>query len=428
MMISIDLNDWADKLDFDTPSSLPRLGVYKVALHALQILLAFITLCITASVIAAENAYKGSSQAAPNYTLAVTLITLFVSAPLVVFPWTMMGKKGLTAIRNFFLRPRTTVILTCFMTMGWFAAMISMTVHSTNASNYYVHAWSKQCNSAKASTAFCWIAFLVAAATVVCSAILLWHEKKLRHAELSNQQANAADEAGAKVSDTSNDSSSTAYDDDARTIVDMKYSEKDQQPIASYEEQGSLASVSPQPQDAHVARSFTSSPSAPMAASATGSVHDFASPYLPPAPNNTYSPLTAPYTPSSNVMPSVPYAGSPYPATTAASNTYNIPPQQQPYSPYQASSSPYVTNDSPFSYHQQAPSAPNVPITTSPYPTPSPLQQQAYPSSPLYQQTMYQTTTPSPLSQQHSATAPAMYQQPPTNYIPQDYNPHLANI
>lgn len=61
MMISIDLNDWADKLDFDTPSSLPRLGVYKVALHALQILLAFITLCITASVIAAENAYKVSA-------------------------------------------------------------------------------------------------------------------------------------------------------------------------------------------------------------------------------------------------------------------------------------------------------------------------------------------------------------------------------
>lgn len=101
------------------------------------------------------NQWQGSSQAAPNYTLAVTLITLFVSAPLVVFPWTMMSKKGLTAIRNFFLRPRTTVILTCFMTIGWFAAMISMTVHSTNASNcalddalkkdpHYVQAWSKQ--------------------------------------------------------------------------------------------------------------------------------------------------------------------------------------------------------------------------------------------------------------------------------------------
>lgn len=59
-MISIDLNDLVDKLDFDTPSSLPKLGVYKVSLHCLQILLAFITLCVTAPVISAENAYKVS--------------------------------------------------------------------------------------------------------------------------------------------------------------------------------------------------------------------------------------------------------------------------------------------------------------------------------------------------------------------------------
>lgn len=67
----------------------------------------------------------------------------------------MMSKKGFVAIRSFFLRPRTTVIFTCFMTMGWFAAMISMTVHSKNASNCafddnlkddesYTSAWSKQ--------------------------------------------------------------------------------------------------------------------------------------------------------------------------------------------------------------------------------------------------------------------------------------------
>ncbi|KAL7335310.1 hypothetical protein PS15p_200802 [Mucor circinelloides] len=431
-MISIDLNDLVDKLDFDTPSSLPKLGVYKVSLHCLQILLAFITLCVTAPVISAENAYKGSSQAAPNYTLAVTLITLFVSAPLVVFPWTMMSKKGLTAIRNFFLRPRTTVILTCFMTIGWFAAMISMTVHSTNASNCalddalkkdprYVQAWSKQCNSAKASAAFCWITFLVAAATVVCSAILLWHEKKLRHAELNNR-ANADTEGN----ETSNDSSSTTFDDDARTIVDMKYSEKDQQPVASYE--GSLTgvspSVSPQLPDTYISRPcVASSPPAPTATSTACFGNEFASPYSPP-PSNTYSPLSAPYTPQPNAMVSVGYAGSPYTTT----NTYP-PQQQQPYSPYQAAS-PYVSNGTPYSYHQQvasAPCIPNIPSSASPYPVPP--QQQAYPSSPLYQQTspaMYQTTTPSPLSQQHSATA-QMYQQP-TNYISQEYNPHLSNI
>jgi hypothetical protein len=56
-MINIELNNLVDKLDFDTPSSLSKLGVYKVGLHLIQIFLAFITLCVTAPIISAENAY-----------------------------------------------------------------------------------------------------------------------------------------------------------------------------------------------------------------------------------------------------------------------------------------------------------------------------------------------------------------------------------
>lgn len=65
-MKNIELNDLVDKLDFDTPSSLPRLGVHKVGLHLIQMFLAFITLCVTAPIISAENAYTVSRSCTSN--------------------------------------------------------------------------------------------------------------------------------------------------------------------------------------------------------------------------------------------------------------------------------------------------------------------------------------------------------------------------
>lgn len=50
-------------IDIDTPNDLLTLGVYKVGLHFVQVFFAFITLCIAASVIAAERYFTVSKQA-----------------------------------------------------------------------------------------------------------------------------------------------------------------------------------------------------------------------------------------------------------------------------------------------------------------------------------------------------------------------------
>lgn len=255
----------------------------------------------------------------------------------------------------------------------------------------------------------------------------MWHEKKLRHAELNNQIT------ATTTTDNNNnsDSSSTTFDDDARTIVNMKYSEDDKQPVANYDNSvtGVSPSISSQMQETSSPRPYLTSP-APMASSIAATGNEYTSSFLPPAAGNIYSPMSTPYSPQSNVMASVGYAGSPYTTT----NTYSLQ-QQQPYSPYQAQSN----YGSPYSCHQQVPpiqynAAVSNTTITSPFPvsattTPQP---QVYRSSPLYQQTtaspaIYQTVTPSPLSHQQQSSS-HIYQQAPTHYDPQEYNSHLANI
>lgn len=59
---------------------------------------------------------------------------MFVSVALAIFPWSKY-RNHLIPIRNFFIRPRTTFILTGFLTLAWFMAMVSMTVHSNNDEN-----------------------------------------------------------------------------------------------------------------------------------------------------------------------------------------------------------------------------------------------------------------------------------------------------
>ncbi|CEP13125.1 hypothetical protein [Parasitella parasitica] len=387
-MISFQLNSLADNLEFDTPSSLPKLGIYKVGLHIIHIILAFATLCITVPIISAENTYKGSSQAAPNYTLVVALITLFISIPLVIFPWTLMTKKGFVSVRKFFLRPRTTVIFTCFMTLAWFVAMISMTAHSRNVSNCavdnelkddenYISAWSKQCNCAKASAAFSWFSFFVGVATVACSAILFWHEKKLRHAEANNQIDDTKEKENTSANNS--DSPSAVLGDDAPIVIEMKYSDNSHQNTSAYE------NSSPQMQETTGPETYQ--PSSPVPMAVVG--NDYISPYSPPTPISIYSPYS---------------------------------PQQQAYSPYQAHS-----NFDNTGYHQQPAHYDNavVPsLITSPYPTSgptSPSPHLAYRLSSLYQHTaaspaVYPLTTPSPLGQQ---------QIPPSQLYLQEYNPRL---
>jgi hypothetical protein len=98
---------------------------------------------------------QGSSLAAPNYTLVVTLVSMFVSVALALFPL-VKYRNHLIPVRNFFLRPRTALIFTCLLTLGWFAAMISMTAHANNEENCtlnsrlqkndrsYANSWMKQ--------------------------------------------------------------------------------------------------------------------------------------------------------------------------------------------------------------------------------------------------------------------------------------------
>ncbi|KAI8382910.1 hypothetical protein BD560DRAFT_486989 [Blakeslea trispora] len=185
----------ADKieLDFDTPRGLPDLGVYKVALHFFQVGFEFLCMCLAASAISTERAFYGSSQAALNYTLIVSLLSLFVSTPLAIFPWTRFAKIPCLSIRNFFLRLRTSLIFTCFFSFTWFIAMISMSLHLGNQSNCdldpsmikkyssYQSAWKNQCNCARAVTAFSYLLFFLWMGTIACSVLLFWHEKKQKH-------------------------------------------------------------------------------------------------------------------------------------------------------------------------------------------------------------------------------------------------------
>lgn len=80
----------------------------------------------------------------------MSIFSLFLSMPLAVFPWSKY-RNHLTPVRNFFLRPRTTVIFTCFLTIGWFAAMISMTVHANTLSTCALDAKLQKSNSGYAS-------------------------------------------------------------------------------------------------------------------------------------------------------------------------------------------------------------------------------------------------------------------------------------
>lgn len=83
---------------------------------------------------------------------------MFVSVALALFPL-VKYRNHLIPVRNFFLRPRTALIFTCFLTFGWFAAMIAMTAHGNNDENCtldsrlqkndrsYAGSWIKQVTS-----------------------------------------------------------------------------------------------------------------------------------------------------------------------------------------------------------------------------------------------------------------------------------------
>ncbi|GAA5799274.1 hypothetical protein HPULCUR_004684 [Helicostylum pulchrum] len=356
-------------LDIDTPESIPDLGIYRLGLHVIQICFAFLTFCIIIPVISIQGHYHGSSLAAPNYTLAVTLVSISVSVALALFPL-VKYRTCLIPVRNFFLRPRTALIFTCFLTFGWFAAMISMTAHANNDENCtlnsrlqkndrsYAGSWMKQCNSAKAAAAFSWLSFFVWLATAVCNSILFWHEKKVSHEE--SRVAAAAAVARNLESDSS-------YDEDARTIVNIELSDKEKK-------FDSMSSTSSSHQhDKNTASSSPANVAHPLPAAPPVYKNDFSFTSLPmnPHPVPSYdTPRTTPtnlvssYNPHSNI--SSPYSvnapvTSPSPYYTQPQSPYATTAYQQPYhhspAPYnipaeQQSYSPSLYRDPSLVYHQ----------------------------------------------------------------------------
>ncbi|RCH95416.1 hypothetical protein CU098_010894, partial [Rhizopus stolonifer] len=287
---------------------------------------------------------------------------LFVSVALAMFPWPKFNNGVYPKIRAFFLRPRTSLIFTCFFSLTWFIVMIAMTVHSTNDSNCnldealikkhsgYANAWKNQCNCAKTVAAFSWFLFFAWLGTAVCSAILLWHEKKQRHLEKNTDQQ-AKDQENHTVTSTAE------YNEDAQTIVNEKDKESylSGSPFSSRIEQDKQMSKAHSPvsdETSFMANGYSSPLAEVNTATYSPLIHEPTSPYS--GVQNPVSTITAPFTPSNLMSPQqVPQVGfgspqypvsindtvssyphSPYTYTSSPSHIY---PAQQPYYPSHSS-------------------------------------------------------------------------------------------
>ncbi|KAI8976780.1 hypothetical protein BDB01DRAFT_802529 [Pilobolus umbonatus] len=181
------------ELDLDVPSSLPNLGIIKTLLHFTQIILSFIALCTSASIISTQRYYYGNSHAAPSYTLVISIISLFLSTILTFVPWSRFNQGQCVPIRKLFIKSRINLIMSLFLVITWFIAMVAMTTYANNRStcevNYtmrrlyssYNGDWNRQCDSSKATAAFCWFSFFICSGATFCCVILFWHEKQLNH-------------------------------------------------------------------------------------------------------------------------------------------------------------------------------------------------------------------------------------------------------
>lgn len=168
-----------DAADGTHASAMERLNMIKVWSHVAQFALTLLTVCVVAPVIAIEIKYyacihnqfetgpgcwlflkkkQGGSQASPNWTLVVAVISWWVPVLLVYFPWMYESKNKFRKIGKFCMKPRTNLIFTAFNSVLWATAAIAMTVHANNASNCnldseleksddsYSGAWTQQVN------------------------------------------------------------------------------------------------------------------------------------------------------------------------------------------------------------------------------------------------------------------------------------------
>ncbi|KAF7725228.1 hypothetical protein EC973_000316, partial [Apophysomyces ossiformis] len=191
------------ELPVSVPENMPHLTTVKLWLHLIQAVCILLTVVMVAPIMAIEIHYYGGSQAAPNFTIFVSVFTFLIPVCMAYFPWAYARKNKFKKIGKFFLKPRTNIIFDTFDACLWCAAGISLTVHATKPTHCdldsnmvktygdtYVSAWTSQCNLAKAAAGFAWATCVLWLASLTCSLIMLWTEKQLIRNNLKEQENN----------------------------------------------------------------------------------------------------------------------------------------------------------------------------------------------------------------------------------------------
>ncbi|KAI8339951.1 hypothetical protein BC941DRAFT_349215 [Chlamydoabsidia padenii] len=143
------------------------------------------------------------SQPGPNYTLAMTILSIGIPILLLYFPWAYDHHNQFKTIGKFAIKPRTNMIFTTFYSMAWVTCSIAMSAHANNPSHCvldktlqkkhgddYTKAWVNQCNLGKAGAAFAWLTCLTWVGAWICTMIILWNEKQLIQQNIKENKQN----------------------------------------------------------------------------------------------------------------------------------------------------------------------------------------------------------------------------------------------
>ncbi|KAI8877970.1 hypothetical protein K501DRAFT_337072 [Backusella circina FSU 941] len=210
------------ELDIDVPFYLPNIGIYKIALHLIQAFFSLLVASLIGSVISFENHHLESSQPNSKFTLVSAICSLLVALILAIAPISKF--RMIKPFRNLFLRPRTDLVLNILFSLAWIIVSIVVTTQALEqCTRELINESMTLCNCIKTSAAFSWLAVFTWIGTVIHSLILFCNQKQVNRNSVYE-----------KEDIPSSSSSSSSYDADAPTIVEMQYSEKHKQPIVSY--------------------------------------------------------------------------------------------------------------------------------------------------------------------------------------------------
>ncbi|KAI9259880.1 hypothetical protein BY458DRAFT_516925, partial [Sporodiniella umbellata] len=174
------------ELIFELPEHWPNVGITKVLLHAAQILLSTLLFFLVLPTMVIGKRYEGPDQASAQFVLALTLISLPIALLLALCPWARF--QSCSRLYRFFLRPRTTLIFTCFFSFAWCMALISSALHANQCrldpkhkEAAYASQWFQHCQLSTAIAIFSFLLFLLWFLTVLISVLLFWYDKKLNY-------------------------------------------------------------------------------------------------------------------------------------------------------------------------------------------------------------------------------------------------------